>query len=388
VVLSQKKYIVALYILLALFASIQPLLLVPKTYNNSEQQYTKYNNYIIFKSSFHHLSEGKDLYAFHPEKHWDLYKYPPTFAALFAPFASLPDWLGLNLWNLLNALLFVLAIYYLPVFNNTKKGLILIICMIELMTSIQNHQSNGLMAALIILTFGLLEKKRYLLATLCIVLSAYIKLFGVVGLVLFLFYPKKWKLALYSAMWALALFAVPLLFVSVEQYNFLIHSYLNMLSNDHVESYGYSVMGWLHSWFGIDFGKTVVVALGAIALLVPLCKIKCYANQTFRILMLASILIWVVIFNHKAESPTFIIAMAGVALWFMVSKKNILNITLFVCAFVFASLSPTDIFPKYIRVHFVIPYCLKAVPCIFIWFKIMFNLITFPRQTSQTTATC
>jgi len=390
VILSQKKYIVALYILLALFASIQPLLSGTKTFEDDEsrRQYIRYNNYIIFKSSFHHLNDGKDLYTPHPDDHWDLYKYTPTFAALFAPFAIFPDWVGLNLWNLLNALVFALAIYRLPIFSNTKKGLILIICMIELMTSMQNQQSNGLMAALIILTFGMLEKNRYLLATLCVVLSAYIKLFSVVGMVLFLFYPKKWKLALYSVMWALVLFAVPLLFVSVEQYNFLIHSYLNMLSNDHVTSYGYSVMGWLYSWFGIDSGKGVVVILGAIALLVPLYKIKCYANQTFRILMLASILIWVVIFNHKAESPTFIIAMAGVALWFMVSKKDILNITLFVCAFVFVSLSPTDIFPRYVKVHLVVPYCLKAVPCIFIWFKIMFNLITFPRQTNQTVSTC
>lgn len=375
-VLLQKKYIVAVYILLALFASIQPLLLR----GDGEKQYTKYNNYVIFKSSFHHLNEGKDLYALHPDEHGDLYKYTPTFAALFAPIAIFPDWIGLNLWNLLNALIFVLAIYQLPVFNNTKKGLILIICMIELMTSMQNHQSNGLMAALIILTFGLLEKNKYLLATLCVVLSVYIKLFGVLGMALFIFYPQKWKLGIYSVVWTLVLFAIPLLFVSVEQYNFLLHSYTNMLSNDHVASYGYSVMGWLYSWFGIEFNKMIVAALGAIVLLIPLCKIKCYANYTFRILMLASILIWVVIFNHKAESPTFIIAIAGVALWFMVSKKNILNITLFVCAFVFASLSPTDIFPKYVKIHLVVPYCLKAVPCIFIWFKIIYEMLTFEKR--------
>jgi hypothetical protein len=133
-------------------------------------------------------------------------------------------------------------------------------------------------------------------------------------------------------------------------------------------------MGWLHSWFGIDSGKGVVVALGAIALLLPLLKIKNYANHTFRILMLTSILIWVVIFNHKAESPTFIIAMTGVAVWFMTGKKNILNITLFICAFVFVSLSPTDIFPRYVKVHLIVPYCLKAVPCIFIWFKIIYDM--------------
>ena len=372
--LSQKKYIIALYILLALFASTQNLLLKTKTIEDG-RTYTKYNNYIIFKSSFYHLTEGKDLYAEHPAEHWDLYKYTPTFAALMAPIAIFPDWAGLNLWNLLNALIFVLAIYHLPVLSNLKKGIILVICIIEMMTSLQNNQSNGLIAALIILSFGLLEKNKYLPATLCIILSAYIKLFGIIGMTLFIFYPKKWKLGVYSLIWALALFALPLLFVNAGQYEFLLHSYFNMLSNDHITSYGYSVMGWLHSWFGIDFGKNMVVVLGAIALLLPFVKIKNYANETFRTLMLASILIWVVIFNHKAESPTFIIAMAGVAVWFMTGKKTILNSALFICAFVFVSLSPTDIFPKYLKVHLVVPYCLKAVPCIFIWFKIIYDMM-------------
>jgi hypothetical protein len=96
--------------------------------------------------------------------------------------------------------------------------------------------------------------------------------------------------------------------------------------------------------------------------------------------MLASILIWVVIFNHKAESPTFIIAMAGVAVWFMAGKKNTLNISLLLCAFIFVSLSSTDIFPRYVKVHLIVPYCLKAVPCIFIWFKIIYDMLSLKKQ--------
>ena len=77
-----------------------------------------------------------------------------------------------------------------------------------------------------------------------------------------------------------------------------------------------------------------------------------------------------VIFNHKAESPTFVIAMAGVAIWFVMSPKNWANYTLLVLAFVFTSLSPTDIFPKTIRDNIVNPYCLKGVACIAVWLKI------------------
>jgi hypothetical protein len=92
--------------------------------------------------------------------------------------------------------------------------------------------------------------------------------------------------------------------------------------------------------------------------------------------MLASLLIWVVIFNHKAESPTFIIAMCGVSLWFFSVPFRWDNLVLFVMAFVFTSLSPTDIFPKYKRESFVIPYVLKAFPCILIWIKIQYEMMT------------
>lgn len=375
-ILSQRKYTILTYIAFALAAGILALLSTKRKQEKYGEQHTKYNNYLIFKSSFYHLKEGKDLYVLHPEDHFDLYKYTPTFSALFGALAVTPDWLGLNAWNLLNALLFLLAIYYLPFFSSYKKGLILAICLIEMMTSMQNEQSNGLVAALIILAVGLLEKNKYLWATLCVVFSVYVKLFGVIGFALFLLYPKKLKLALYALGWMVALFAVPLIFIDVQQYVSLLQSYANMLSHDHAASYGYSVMGWLNSWFGYAGSKNVVVLAGATLFMAPFLKIRSYASETFRILMLASALIWMVVFNHKAESPTFIIAMAGVALWFVRSEKSITNIVLFTVAFIFASLSPTDIFPRAIRETFVKPYCLKAVPCIFIWVKITCELLT------------
>ena len=135
-------------------------------------------------------------------------------------------------------------------------------------------------------------------------------------------------------------------------------------------------MGWLNSWFGYAGSKNVVVLVGAAAFMAPFLKVRSYASETFRILMLASALLWMVVFNHKAESPTFIIAIAGVAVWFVHSEKNIANVALFTCAFIFTSLSPTDIFPRAVREELVNPYCLKAVPCIFIWGKIMYELLT------------
>jgi hypothetical protein len=380
---SIKRNVLILITLFAIGASIQSIALGTKTYVEGGKNYNRYNNYTIFEKSFHHLKDGKDLYILYPEEHWDLYKYTPTFSVFFGMFAIFPDWFGLNFWNIFNALILALAVYYLPNFNIKQKGIALLIMLIELMTSMQNEQSNPMMAGLLILAYGLLEHNKYFWAALSIVFSVYIKLFGLVGFALFLFYPKKLKLAGHTLFWVIALFLLPLLFVDIAQYKFLFESYWNMLSHDHYISYGYSVMGWIHAWFGIDLIKNLVVGIGAILFLVPLARFKMYNNQQFRFLTLISVLLWVVIFNHKAESPTFIIAMSGVALWYLKGEKNTLNIILFTFAFVFTTLSPTDIFPKFLREALVKPYMLKAFPCILIWCKVIYDMIFYKPEGQQ-----
>lgn len=381
--ISNYKIILIIFVLFALAASFQALLSGTKTYQKNGIEYNKYNNYTIFEKSFEHLKEGKDLYVLYPEEHWDLFKYSPTFAVFFGIFAITPDWLGLNLWNLLNALLLLGAVYYLPKINIYQKGLILVLLLFELMTSLQNAQSNGLIAGLIVLAFGLLEREKYSFATLLIVFSVFVKLFGIVGFVLFLFYPKKCKLVLYSTLWSVLLFVIPLIFIDYAQYKLLISSFGNMLFSDHTASHGLSVMGLLSSWFGAEFNKMYIVLTGVLVFLISFIKIKEYKNYTFRLLTLSSLLIWVVIFNHKAESPTYVIAMTGAAIWFVISEKNKLNIALFTLAFLLTSLSPTDIFPRFIRNEYIKPFTLKALPCILIWFKIIYDMIVF-KETAIT----
>ncbi len=379
-IISNKTIILLLVALFALLASLQPIAADIPISKYGDQVFTSYNNYVIFERSFHNLKDNKNLYGQNRKYHWDIFKYTPTFSAFFGLFAMFPFWIGISLWNLLNALILFFAIYYLPRLSKFEKGLVALIILIELMTSMQNEQSNALIAGLIIFSFGLLENKRYLIATLLIVFSIYIKLFGIVGFALFIFYPRKWKLALYSTLWIIVLFLVPLIFVDLGRYIMLLERYWSMLSIDFTVSYGYSMIGWLYSWFCIDVNKYIIVLAGILIFLTPLIRFSEYKNYIFRYLTLTSILIWIVIFNHKAESPTFIIAMAGVALWFIKSKKSYLNIVLFISAIVFTSLSVTDAFPMHIRDEIIIPYTLKAVPCILIWMKIIYDSIVINKK--------
>lgn len=371
-----NRIILSVFVLAVLITTLQSILSGPNKVVGNTVEYCSYNNYIIFKQSFEHLKSSQDLYVYYPREHWDLFKYTPTFAAFFGFFALFPDSIGLFLWNLLNALILYFAVFSIPKLNSKQKLLILIFSFIEFFTSIQNEQSNAIMAGLIIMSFALLEKRNYLIATLLIVISVYIKLFGIIAVLLYIFYPEKLKLSLYSLMWFVILFMVPLIFVDINQYLLLFESYANMLSHDHSVSFAYSVMGWLNTWFGLNVNSYILVIVGAVLLCLPLIQFRKYSDFYFRFLMLTSILIWVVIFNHKAESPTFVIAIAGASVWFVVSEKKVENIILFIIAIIFTSLSPTDLFPEYLRENIAIPYSLKVFPMILIWVKINIDLFS------------
>ncbi len=344
--ITRFRIILFLFIALSVGASIQALLLPLAPIKEGLQDYTAYNNYIIFKQSFYHLINGMDLYIAYPDEHWDLFKYSPAFSLLFGFLAILPDSIGLLLWNAINALILVFAIYYLPKLTDQQKGLILLACIPELMTAMQNEQSNGLMAGLIIITFCLCERNNLFLATFCLMLSIYIKLFGIVGFSLFLFYPQKLKMGLYTIFWGLIFFFLPLCVVDLGRLFNIYQSWFHLLRTDQPPTvYGYSVFGWLKMWFHFQPDRIWILIPGVMIYLLPFTKIKMYRDFDFRLIALSSLLIWIVIFNHMAESPTFIIAMAGVSIWFFTRKSTIINIVLFVLAIILTSLSATDIFP-------------------------------------------
>lgn len=371
-------FVLIIYIILSATASIQSYLLINKSY----PQYTQYNNYVIFKQSFFHLKENTNLYTHYYNEHGDLFKYSPTFALLFAPLSYLPDIVGLSLWNLINAFVFFLSIYLLPGIHQKQKLYIYLFCLIEVMTSLQNEQSNALVCGLIILGFAMLEKRHYALATLFIIGTVYIKLFGVVAVSLFLFYPQKWKLALYAVIWAVIFFFAPIILIGFDSLTNQYGNWVEMLKEDHNASNGLSVIGFMDSWFNLSVSKTGIVLAGAFAFCLPLIQWKKYGNYIFRLFVLSSVLIWVIIFNHKAESSTFVIAISGVSIWYFSGSKSTINTVLIIIAFVLTSLSPTDIFPQTIRDNYVIPYALKALPCILIWIKILFDLFLIPAKAN------
>lgn len=384
--LLDRRVVIGLYALLAVAVSVQAILVGPRTFVENAPAYTDYNNYVIFQRSAVHLVEHQPLYVPYPAEHWDLFKYTPTFALAFLPFSWLPDGVGLPLWNLLNALALAFAVMALPQLDRRQQGLVLLITLMELITSLQNSQSNGLIAGLVVGAFAALERRRPGLATTLTVCAGFIKPFGLAAGLLLVAYPGFWRGVGWGAVSAVVLALAPLAVVSPGELVQLYRDWLGLLGADHSVQYGYSVMGWLATWFQWQPAKTAVLGAGLLLLVLPYLRRSAFADPVFRLQLLAFLLIWLVIFNHMAESPTFVIAMTGVALWFVPAAKDRGTVALFVLAFLLTSLSATDLFPRGVREVWVKPYVLKAVPCILIAAVLWVWLMVASVRTRQVTA--
>ena len=344
---------------------------------NEGFSHTLYNNYLIFQQSFFHLLENENLYKAYPQEHYDLFKYSPSFALFMGVIAYFPVWIGLFLWNLLNVFVLFLGLKKLKFTRNNGFLFASLFVLIELITTTQNSQSNALIAGLILLAFDALENSKVSRSAWMLIATVFIKLFGLVAFVLYLFYPKKIKSGLLVIFWVVVLSAIPLLFIDTQSLYYQYVSWLNLLGNDHSNELKFSVMGFLNSWFGVSAEfKNYILLLGVFMFVIPLIKIKSYKVLRYKQLYVASVLLWVVLFNHMAESATFILAITGISVWYFTKNEvTLLDKFLMLLTFLFTLLSPSDIYPEFIRKMYFIPYTVKVIPCILVWLKINFELL-------------
>jgi hypothetical protein len=315
-------------------------------------------------------------------QHYNL--YGPIFSVFIAPFAILPNWLGHTLWTIFNSSVLFIAIRKLPLPSGATLAIILIAAH-ENLTSILSSQFNPSMTAIILLSFSFIVKKKDFWAAFMIVLGTFIKLYGIVGLAFFFFSSDKKKLILGLVFWSIIAFTLPMLFSSPE---FIIQSYKdwylavsqkNIMNSTLITDQDICLMGMVRRISGDNsIQNWPFILAGLILFVLPYFRFSQFKENNFRLMLLASTLIFTVIFSTSSESPTYVIAFVGVAIWFVIqpSPKNKWILFLFIFAFLLTSMSPSDLFPKFIRNEYIKPYSLKALPCVLIWFTIIYQMLT------------
>ena len=113
-----------------------------------------------------------------------------------------------------------------------------------------------------------------------------------------------------------------------------------------------------------------------ICILIPL-TLRPGSNLVFQLNYLSLLLISICIFSSSAESPTYVIAVTGVAIWYSVlnNTATLSDKILLALVIIFTSFSQTDFFPVYVKTKWMQPYSLKALPCFMVWLKIISDLL-------------
>lgn len=351
----------------------------------------RHNNFLIFRGVFWHTIQKLSLYDFYPTEYNDHNHYGPIFSLVIAPFAVVPDAIGLLGWLVVLALGMYYAVRRLPL-EEGRQIFLYWFCAHELLTALQMQQFNIAIAAIIIGSFAAIEKGREVTAAFLIVLGTFVKLYGVVGLAFFFFVKRKPRFILALIGWSVVCFVAPMLISSPEyvvgQY---VEWYERLAAKNGENTFSLmqniSLLGMIRKASGSASYSDLLVILPGLALFgLPYLRFGQYRHLAFRYAILSSVLLFVVLFSTGSESSTYIIPFAGIALWYVTSpwKRSGWDVALLVFAFVLSSLSPSDLFPRSLREAYVLPYALKALPPTLIWLRLSYELLTRDYAPSKT----
>jgi Glycosyltransferase family 87 len=361
----RRSAIPVLYVLTALIVAVQ------------HGVFSHENTFAIFRASFPHLLHGQDLYAAYPAEYRDLYKYSPTFALLFAPFAVLPFAVGLALWNVLNAGLLAFAVVRL--LPDDRASVALGIAYLETVGALQYSQSNALVAALMILAFLALEESRPARAGGLLALGACVKIFPLTALLSAVPRRRVVRTVAACAVAGVVLAALPLVVTNwqtlVEQYR----SWRAITAAEtgvHAVGLNGGVMQGLRIWLGVSWPNWPIQLVGTAVLVLPVVLGRpLWDDAAFRLRVLCTILVYAVLFNHRAEAPSYVIAMVGVGIWYAASPRTPVRTGLVVFALLLVSLASTQLVPHHIRRDVVERYAFKTLPMLVIWLVMEWELV-------------
>ena len=305
------------------------------------------------------------------------------FSLVIAPFAVVPDWLGMILWCVALSLFLYVAIRKSDL-TKYQQVFILWFCAHELLTALFMQQFNIAIAAIILLAFFLIEKERDTEAAFFIVLGTLVKLYGILGLAFFFFSKHKCRFVVSLVIWSIVLFALPMLISSPEYivnqyqewYYCLIEKNGENLNSLHQNI---SLLGMVRKISGLmTYSDLWLLIPGTLLFAIPYLRFSQYKNVAFRQTLLASVLMFLVLFSTGSESNGYITPFVGIVIWYTAApwKRTNWDIALLILPFVLASLSPSDLFPAYLRKEWVQPYALKALPVTLIWFKLCYEMYT------------
>ena len=348
------------------------------------------NNYRIFRGVFWHTLQCTSLYAEYPLEYYDVNHYGPFFSLVIAPFALIPIPLGLVFWCIALSLTLYFAITR-STFSSWQQMFVLWFCSETLLTSLFMQQFNIAIAAIIIASYALIEKERDFWAAFLIVLGTFVKLYGIVGLAFFFFSRHKGKFVLSLLFWGVVLFVAPMIISSPDYVMSQYHEWFVCLvekngENLASEAQNISALGMVRRMLGNpEYSDLLILAPALVLFALPYLRLKQWRNEGFRMTLLASVLLFTVLFSTGSESSSYIIALSGVCVWYFAApwQRGKADIWLLVFVFLLSSMGSSDLYPRAIKREYIQAYSLKALPCLIVWLKLCWEMMVKSYQPTH-----
>lgn len=370
--MTDHRVLLGLYLVLAVWAVLMQYFSGPG-----------HNNFDIYSGVARHFFAERPLFGPSPAEYADMNHYGPLFAFIIAPFVWLPHLMGVMLWVCATGVVFWWAVRQLPI-TATAQAVILLLCSSEFYNAAAYQQFNTVTVAMIILSFTYVMGKREWLAALLIVIGTMVKLYGVVGLAFFFFIEpdRRWKFVGYLALCTVLLFGLQIVCSSwgyvVGQYSaWLTDIEAKNLTNLFSPYQNRGFIGMVRKVTGVaTYSDLWLIGAGLVVYGASLLRWKRFKETRFRLLMLASTLLFVVLFSSGTETCSYITAMAGIGIWWFAdgsSRTGRLDWALLI--FVMIGSLANGLFPPPIYLGVIFPYALKALPFTLVWIKISCELL-------------
>ena len=348
---AARRIVLACFIGLAIVSTVQRGLLT-----------RSHATFPIFRQSFVHLAQGRDLYARYPAEQGtedrDLFKYNPSVALAFAPLTLVPFLAGLLAWTLVNALGVYAAVRAL--FPEDEATAATIIVFPALIAAVQSTSSNGLVAALMVGGYVSLEAGRHWRAVGAIATGILMKLFPAAILPLIAARADRGRVAVRFAIVMAVLLSAPLL---VTAWPTLVAQYKSwaaiLLADEGDLVFARSMMVNVRNWTGQPIANWVFQGAATLVLIAPIAvRRSSWDAPEFRRAMFASLMVYVVIFNHQSENSSYVIAAVGLAVWFLSARATPARMLLLVACLA----------------------GMEAVPYFFVWGLMQVDLLQLPER--------
>jgi hypothetical protein len=272
-------------------------------------------NFYEFTDVARALLRGDDLYTPRSAP----YFYSPTFALLFLPFTWAPAWLGATLWSLIN---FAMAFAGIDrvIEDDRQKRIALSVALAGIVLVTDGDQSNPLVAGAMLLALVAFERGRSGAGAGLVAGAGFIKIFPFAAAAFAVFDRHRRRTIWCLLAFVIALGAMPLLVCGPRTLLTEYSSWERLVARDH-GNHGWSMMSVLQDSLHVSWPSAYVQVAAAVVQGVPLALgARFGADSHWRRTFACTLFAFFVLFNHRAEYTTFVLAAIASAIWWATSS--------------------------------------------------------------------